>query len=109
MEGDTVRIECVATSVPRPEKVTWTHSGYEVDSGECFFKHVNTLQPVLKMHIYLGDPRISILEDSLPGGVRSTLVIREAHDRHFGSYNCTVANAYGSGAAEILVKKQSKI
>ena len=34
LEGDTVRIECVAFAVPRPEKVLWTHMGYEVDSGE---------------------------------------------------------------------------
>ena len=33
LEGDTVRIECVAFAIPRPEKVTWTHHGYEVDSG----------------------------------------------------------------------------
>ncbi len=44
----------------------------------------------------------------MPDGVRSTLVVREAQDRHFGSYNCSVANAYGSDAVEILLKKQSE-
>lgn len=51
---------------------------------------------------------MSVLEDILPDGVRSTLVIREAQDKYFGSYNCSVANAYGMDAAEILLKKQSK-
>lgn len=37
LEGDTVRIECVAFAIPRPEKVTWTHHGYEVDSGNIIF------------------------------------------------------------------------
>ena len=65
----------------------WTHHGYEVDSG---------------------DPHVSVLEDLLPDGVRSTLIIREAQDKYFGSYNCSVANAYGMDAAEIHLKKQSK-
>jgi hypothetical protein len=64
----------------------WTHHGYEVDSG---------------------DPHVSVLEDLLPDGVRSTLIIREAQDKYFGSYNCSVANAYGMDAAEIHLKKQS--
>ncbi len=54
-----------------------------------------------------GDPRVSVLEDILPDGVRSTLIIREALDKYFGSYNCSVANAYGMDAAEIQLKKQS--
>jgi len=88
LEGDTVRIECVAFAIPRPEKVTWTHYGYEVDSG---------------------DPRISILEDRLPDGVRSTLIIREAHDKNFGAYNCSVTNSYGMDAAEIVLRKQKSL
>ena len=54
-----------------------------------------------------GDPRISILEDKLPDGIRSTLIIREAHDKNFGAYNCSVINAYGADAAEIVLRKQS--
>jgi hypothetical protein len=34
LEGDTVRIECVAFAVPRPSKITWTHRGYEIDAGK---------------------------------------------------------------------------
>jgi hypothetical protein len=34
LEGDTVRIECVAFAVPRPSKITWTHRGYEIDTGK---------------------------------------------------------------------------
>lgn len=47
--------------------------------------------------------------DPLPdGAVRSTLIIREAHDKYFGSYNCSVANDYGVDAAEIILRKESK-
>jgi hypothetical protein len=41
--------------------------------------------------------------------VRSTLIIREANDKYFGSYNCSVANDYGMDAAEIILRKESKI
>lgn len=44
----------------------------------------------------------------MPDGVRSTLVVRDAQDHDFGSYNCSVANAYGSDAVEIVLKKQSE-
>lgn len=62
---------------------------------------------VVYLLVWTGDPRVSVLEDLLPDGVRSTLVIREAQDKYFGSYNCSVANAYGMDAAEIQLKKQS--
>ncbi|XP_046635750.1 irregular chiasm C-roughest protein-like isoform X2 [Daphnia pulicaria] len=85
-EGDTVRIECVAFAVPRPSKITWTHRGYEIDAG---------------------DPYVTFDNDPLPDGVRSTLIIREANDKYFGSYNCSVANDYGMDAAEIILRKES--
>nr|CAH0099797.1 unnamed protein product [Daphnia galeata] len=86
LEGDTVRIECVAFAVPRPSKITWTHRGYEIDTG---------------------DPYVTFDNDPLPDGVRSTLIIREANDKYFGSYNCSVANDYGMDAAEIILRKET--
>ena len=56
-----------------------------------------------------GDPYVTFDNDPLPDGVRSTLIIREANDKYFGSYNCSVANDYGMDAAEIILRKESKI
>nr|CAH7764370.1 unnamed protein product [Callosobruchus chinensis] len=85
IEGDNVRVECTAFSIPAPERVVWTFNGKEVD---------------------LHDQDYSILEDPLPEGVKSTLIIRESQERHFGMYNCTVANAYGSDVVEISLMPQ---
>ncbi len=35
-EGDTVRLECLAVSIPRPERVTWSHLGHEIDTRKYF-------------------------------------------------------------------------
>nr|CAI5836053.1 unnamed protein product [Callosobruchus analis] len=85
IEGDNVRVECTAFSIPAPDRVVWTFNGKEVD---------------------LHDQDYSILEDPLPEGVKSTLIIRESQERHFGMYNCTVANAYGSDVVEISLMPQ---
>lgn len=47
------------------------------------------------------DNNFSVLEEQLPEGVKSTLVIRESQAKHFGRYNCTVVNDYGSDFLEI--------
>lgn len=58
---------------------------------------------------HTGDPYVTFNNDPLPDGVRSTLIIREANDKYFGSYNCSVANDYGMDAAEIILRKESKM
>ncbi|XP_066254546.1 irregular chiasm C-roughest protein [Euwallacea similis] len=85
IEGDNVRVECVAFSIPAPERVIWTFNGREVD---------------------LHDHDYSILEDSLPDGIKSTLIIRESEERHFGIYNCSVNNPYGTDVVEINLMPQ---
>ncbi|PSN47543.1 Irregular chiasm C-roughest protein [Blattella germanica] len=75
IQGDNVRLECVAFSIPKPEHVMWTYKGNEVDAD---------------------DKDYTILEDPLPEGIKSTLVIRESQEQHFGAYNCSVTNPYGS-------------
>ncbi|CAG2062908.1 unnamed protein product, partial [Timema podura] len=87
IQGDNVRLECVAFSIPRPDHVMWTYKGNEVNSK---------------------DKDYTILEDRLPEGIKSTLVIRESQEEHFGSYNCSVINPYGSDVVEIILKPQSK-
>nr|CAD7256088.1 unnamed protein product [Timema shepardi] len=85
IQGDNVRLECVAFSIPRPDHVMWTYKGNEVNSK---------------------DKDYTILEDRLPEGIKSTLVIRESQEGHFGSYNCSVINPYGSDVVEIILKPQ---
>lgn len=79
--GDTAQVHCVAFSVPKAKHVTWTFNGREINTSN--------------------DNNFSVLEDPLPEGVKSTLIIRESQAKHFGRYNCTVVNDYGSDYLEI--------
>lgn len=86
--GDTSRIECFASSVPRARHVSWTFNGQEISSESG--------------HDY------SILVDAVPGGVKSTLIIRDSQSHHYGKYNCTVVNDYGNDVAEILLQAKGE-
>lgn len=86
--GDTSRIECFAASVPRARHVSWTFNGQEISSESG--------------HDY------SILVDAVPGGVKSTLIIRDSQSHHYGKYNCTVVNDYGNDVAEILLQAKGE-
>lgn len=86
--GDNARIECVAFSVPKARHVSWTFNGREINT--------NT------------DQDYSILEDPLPEGIKSTLIIRESQSKHFGRYNCTVVNDHGNFVLEIDLMAHSK-
>ncbi|XP_016951961.1 irregular chiasm C-roughest protein [Drosophila biarmipes] len=87
--GDTARIECFASSVPRARHVSWTFNGQEISSESG--------------HDY------SILVDAVPGGVKSTLIIRESQAYHYGKYNCTVVNDYGNDVAEIQLQAKKSV
>lgn len=86
--GDNTRLECVAFSVPKARHVSWTFNGREINTSI--------------------DQDYAILEETLPEGIRSTLVIRESSVRHFGRYNCTVVNDHGNDVIEIDLMAQSK-
>ncbi|CAH0718484.1 unnamed protein product, partial [Brenthis ino] len=84
VEGDSVHVECISFSVPKPDLVIWAFGGSEINSFH--------------------NEEYVFLEESLTDGMtKSTLVIRNSQTRHFGSYNCTVSNAYGSDSVEINV------
>ncbi|KAK6623398.1 hypothetical protein RUM43_009250 [Polyplax serrata] len=85
--GDNVRLECVVFSIPRPSHISWSFEGVDIESAN---------------HKY------SILEDPLPNGIKSTLLIHESESRNFGAYNCSVINSYGMDSVEIVLKAQSK-
>lgn len=64
---------------------------------------LNVLQLTYITFYYL----FKVLEDPLSEGIKSTLIIRESRQEHFGVYNCTVSNQYGSDVVEITLKAQS--
>lgn len=111
VQGDNVRVECLAVAVPRPSTVTWYFNGREINT---VVDHVIHSYNVIKIYVndiilikvYFQD--FTILEDIQPDGIRSTLVIRESQEKHFGSYNCSVTNEYGTDVVEINLMPQSK-
>lgn len=115
VEGGSVHIECISFSVPKPDLVIWNFAGNEIDS---FNNHVSFSKSV---DIEVLNTNISqtadvffvqdyvFLEESLADGLtKSTLVIRKSEAKHFGPYNCTASNAYGSDSAEIILIPDSE-
>lgn len=86
--GDNAHIECIAFSIPKARHVSWTFGGNEINTSH--------------------DLDYSVLEDPLPEGIKSTLIIRESQPKHFGRYNCTVVNEYGSDVLQINFIPHSK-
>lgn len=84
--GDSIRIECTAFSVPKARHVSWTYQGHEIIANS--------------------NSDYTILEEPLPEGVKSTLVIRDSQSKHFGSYNCTVVNEHGNDILEIELMRR---
>ncbi|XP_072933879.1 irregular chiasm C-roughest protein-like isoform X2 [Epargyreus clarus] len=84
-EGENVRIECVALSVPKSDDVTWYFEGREIS--------------------VIRDPDYATLVDVLPDGiVKASLVIRASQPKHYGLYNCSVTNEKGNANAAIVLK-----
>ncbi|XP_055371596.1 irregular chiasm C-roughest protein-like [Condylostylus longicornis] len=79
--GDNAHLECVAFSVPKAKNVLWSFHGHEINIS--------------------ANQEYSILDDQLIEGIKSILVIRDTKPKHFGKYNCTVINEYGSDEIEI--------
>ncbi|XP_065202848.1 irregular chiasm C-roughest protein-like isoform X2 [Planococcus citri] len=83
--GDSVRLECNAYSIPAANRITWSFNGREIISdGQDY----------------------SVSEQNEEYEVRSSLVIQDSRTDHYGIYNCTVTNDYGSDTVEIMLKPQ---
>lgn len=85
LEGDRVQVACLIKSVPKPSEVVWTRNAHTIDPNVS---------------------RFNILQESIPGGVKNTLIIHDTTPEDFGFYNCTAKNGYGSHMAEIQLKRQ---
>lgn len=68
--------------------VSWTYRGHEINTNN--------------------NPDYSIIEEPLPEGIKSILIIRESQSKHFGLYNCTVVNEHGNDNMEIELLRQGK-
>ena len=88
-EGETGFVVCEAFSVPEAELVEWSYKGSILNHDD-------------------GGRHSVVKKLAGDGTVKSTLVIREVEEADFGPYGCTVANAFGSDSALILLRKQSE-
>lgn len=79
--GDTLHLECFATSIPKARHISWSFKGREINTN--------------------GDHEFSILEESTSHGIKSTLIIRNSQPLHFDKYNCSVVNDYGTDVLSI--------
>ena len=86
--GTPLHVVCEAEAVPEAETVAWSYRGRE-------------LRP--------GSPLYSILETRLGSVVRSTLVIEQSEEKHFGEYTCSVGNALGTSSGVLTVKEIGEI
>ncbi|XP_070492966.1 irregular chiasm C-roughest protein isoform X2 [Chironomus tepperi] len=85
--GESTQIECVAFSIPKARFVIWSYKGHDINNSSNEFQ---------------------IQEDTLPFGVKSTLLIKRSELKHFGVYNCTVINEYGSDILDIELNLENK-
>jgi Immunoglobulin domain len=86
--GERVKVECIAFSIPRARFVSWSFNGRDINNSSA--------------------ENFRIQEDALPYGIKSTLVIDNSALKHFGRYNCTVINEYGSDIMEIELNGENK-
>nr|XP_029717674.1 irregular chiasm C-roughest protein-like isoform X1 [Aedes albopictus] len=85
---DTGQLECEAFSIPQAKHIIWLHNGHEINTSH--------------------ETDYSIIESLQPEGVKSTLIIYNSQQQHFGGYNCTVINDYGVDFVEIdFVSKEN--
>ena len=81
--GETVQIECVAFSIPKPRHILWSYNGREINSSH--------------------DEDYTVTEEITSFGMKSSLAIRDSDSKHFGSYNCSVTNDYGHDNVVIVL------
>ncbi|KAL4154272.1 hypothetical protein QTP88_002096 [Uroleucon formosanum] len=82
--SEMVRLECIIMSVPVADRIIWTYHGVVIGTKN-------------DKNYY------SILEDPIGDGVKSTLIINKSVKEHFGTYNCTAYNEYGSDTIMIVL------
>lgn len=88
--GNRAKIDCLAFSIPKADRILWSYEGKIINMSTA-------------------DPDLYIFEEHhLPEGVRAALIIKESRSNHFGKYNCTVVNSYGSDSLLITLIPERK-
>ncbi|XP_045108723.1 irregular chiasm C-roughest protein-like isoform X2 [Portunus trituberculatus] len=88
MEGDDVKVECMVEGMPRPDRVEWAKGRRPLNTNTS---------------------RYTALTEAVSGGLKATLVVRDAEEADFGEYNCTARNTYGSHTGVIFLKRQQSL
>ncbi len=89
VKGELAKVECLAMSVPKPDKIIWMRESIPID--------------------YASSGRFSAQEDDLPYGRKSTLQIINTDEADFGDYNCSVINNYGKDVVVIKLIQKGEI
>ncbi|XP_037938622.1 irregular chiasm C-roughest protein [Teleopsis dalmanni] len=83
--GNRAKIDCLAFCIPKADHILWSYEGKIINMTSA-------------------DPDVYIFEENhLPEGVRAALIIKESQNNHYGKYNCTVINSYGSDSLLITL------
>ena len=83
--GETLHIHCEARAVPSPSSFTWTFRGSELRGDSPVYSMIETQQ---------GD------------SIRSTLIINNAGDEHFGEYECLASNEVGASRRVVRLRPE---
>ena len=86
--GENGKLECIAHSVPKPDRMVWLKDGKPID--------------------YASSGRFSSEERDLLYGRTNVLHIVNVQKEDFGNYNCNVVNAYGSDNATLTLVQKSE-
>ncbi|XP_070203470.1 kin of IRRE-like protein 1 [Littorina saxatilis] len=86
-EGEKGKLECIAHSVPKPDRMVWLKDGRPID--------------------YATSGRFSSEEKDLLYGRTNILHILNVQKEDFGHYNCNVVNSYGTDNATITLVEKS--
>lgn len=85
--GETVQLVCDSFAMPVPETMVWKYNDYPVNSKTEHYQ---------------------VLTQRKKDGVVSTLVIKDSVTSDFGSYNCSVKNAYGEDFQIVELQRRGR-
>jgi len=83
--GETLQLTCEAFALPVPDNILWEYNDHPVSSKTEHYQ---------------------VLTERRRDGLVSTLVIKDSVISDFGSYNCSVRNAYGEDSLIVHLQRE---